>query len=223
MIDVIQLFWYHTRSKGPVWIWAAASPQSASGQPQLPQQQPDQQRPPKESCEALIQTHLTQDGLINVSGQRHPSGEIVVRFTKFKHDIKIFIISSRPVEPFMYLLFCLLDALTFRKIQNYIALSSWYETALYELVNRVQASTPLPSSPPEMSAPPSSSSSGVVSLRRREVTLARVSLYIVFIFLVCHAVRLFPNMFEMVQTYMEVRWSKKEIRARALLCAALSI
>ena len=37
------------------------------------------------------------------------------------------------------------------------------------------------------------------SFRRREVTLARVSLYIVVIFLVCHGVRIFPNMFEMVQ------------------------
>ena len=36
-------------------------------------------------------------------------------------------------------------------------------------------------------------------IRRREVTLARVSLYIVVIFLVCHGVRIFPNMFEMVQ------------------------
>ena len=42
-------------------------------------------------------------------------------------------------------------------------------------------------------------SSAVSSFRRREVNLARVSLYIVVIFLVCHGVRIFPNMFEMVQ------------------------
>ncbi len=42
------------------------------------------------------------------------------------------------------------------------------------------------------------------SLRRREVTLARISLYIVFVFFICHTVRLLPNTFEMIQTYMEV-------------------
>ncbi|TRY71961.1 hypothetical protein TCAL_14087 [Tigriopus californicus] len=39
--------------------------------------------------------------------------------------------------------------------------------------------------------------------RKREVILAKISLYIVFVFLVCHGARLFPNTFEVVQTYME--------------------
>lgn len=40
------------------------------------------------------------------------------------------------------------------------------------------------------------------SLRKREVALAKISLYIVFVFLVCHSVRMFPNTFEMVQTHL---------------------
>lgn len=40
--------------------------------------------------------------------------------------------------------------------------------------------------------------------RKREVILAKISLYIVFVFLVCHGARLFPNTFEVVQTYMKV-------------------
>ena len=46
---------------------------------------------------------------------------------------------------------------------------------------------------------PSQNMNNHSSFRRREVNLARVSLYIVVIFIVCHGVRIFPNMFEMVQ------------------------
>ena len=44
-----------------------------------------------------------------------------------------------------------------------------------------------------------------LNLRRREVVLAKISLSIVIVFFLCHGIRLFPNTFEMVQTYMEVR------------------
>jgi hypothetical protein len=44
----------------------------------------------------------------------------------------------------------------------------------------------------------------VLNLRKREVTLAKVSLCIVCIFFVCHGIRIVPNTFEMVQTYMAV-------------------
>jgi hypothetical protein len=44
----------------------------------------------------------------------------------------------------------------------------------------------------------------VVSLRNREVVLAKVSLCIVVIFFICHGIRIVPNTFEMVQTYMAV-------------------
>ena len=47
-------------------------------------------------------------------------------------------------------------------------------------------------------------SNPVVNLRKREVILAKVSLCIVLIFLVCHGIRIIPNTFEMVQTYMTV-------------------
>ena len=56
------------------------------------------------------------------------------------------------------------------------------------------------------------------SLRRREVILARISLYIVFVFLICHGVRLFPNTFEMIQTYMEVSFFNSRIwRLRSVM------
>ena len=42
-------------------------------------------------------------------------------------------------------------------------------------------------------------------LRRREVVLAKISLYMVFVFLICHSVKIVPNIYEMVQTYLEVR------------------
>ena len=53
------------------------------------------------------------------------------------------------------------------------------------------------------------SGSAVVSgnagdLRRREVVLAKISLYMVFVFLICHSVKIVPNIYEMVQTYLEV-------------------
>ena len=42
----------------------------------------------------------------------------------------------------------------------------------------------------------------VISARQREVALARVSIYIVIVFLICHTVRIIPNSFEMVQTFI---------------------
>jgi len=39
------------------------------------------------------------------------------------------------------------------------------------------------------------------SLRKREVILSRISIYIVFVFLFCHSVRIVPNIYEMVCTY----------------------
>ena len=42
----------------------------------------------------------------------------------------------------------------------------------------------------------------VISARQREVALARVSIYIVVVFLICHTVRIIPNSFEMVQTFI---------------------
>ena len=42
----------------------------------------------------------------------------------------------------------------------------------------------------------------VMSARQREVALARVSIYIVIVFLICHTVRIIPNSFEMVQTFI---------------------
>ena len=41
-------------------------------------------------------------------------------------------------------------------------------------------------------------------LRRREVVLAKISLYMVFVFLICHSVKIVPNVYEMVQTYLTV-------------------
>ena len=41
-------------------------------------------------------------------------------------------------------------------------------------------------------------------LRKKEVVLAKISLYMVFVFLICHSVKIVPNIFEMVQTYYEV-------------------
>ena len=42
------------------------------------------------------------------------------------------------------------------------------------------------------------------TLRKREVTLSKISIYIVFVFLFCHSVRIVPNGFELAQTYTEV-------------------
>ena len=44
------------------------------------------------------------------------------------------------------------------------------------------------------------------SLRKREVILSRISIYIVFVFLFCHSVRIVPNIYEMVCTYTKVRF-----------------
>ena len=38
-------------------------------------------------------------------------------------------------------------------------------------------------------------------LRRREVVLAKISLYMVFVLLLCHSVKIFPNLYEMYLTY----------------------
>jgi hypothetical protein len=43
------------------------------------------------------------------------------------------------------------------------------------------------------------------SLRKREVILSRISIYIVFVFLFCHSVRIIPNAYEMISTYTKVR------------------
>lgn len=45
---------------------------------------------------------------------------------------------------------------------------------------------------------------GVSDLRRREVVLAKISIYMVFVFLICHSVKIVPNIYEMVQTYLVV-------------------
>ena len=45
---------------------------------------------------------------------------------------------------------------------------------------------------------PSSSTNKATSLRRREVVLSRISIYIVFVFLFCHSIRIIPNLYEMV-------------------------
>ncbi len=58
-----------------------------------------------------------------------------------------------------------------------------------------------PSIPPASSSP--AANQGGQALRHREVVLAKVSLSIVFVFLVCHGVRLIPNIYEMVETYKE--------------------
>ena len=42
------------------------------------------------------------------------------------------------------------------------------------------------------------------SLRRREVILSRISIYIAFVFLFCHSVRVVPNAYELVTTYTKV-------------------
>ena len=39
------------------------------------------------------------------------------------------------------------------------------------------------------------------NLRKREVALARISLYIVLVFLLCHIIRIIPNAYEMIQSY----------------------
>jgi hypothetical protein len=54
-------------------------------------------------------------------------------------------------------------------------------------------------------------------LRRREVVLAKISLYMVFVFLICHSVKIVPNIYEMVQTYLAV--SLFEIIQTCLLLA----
>ena len=42
------------------------------------------------------------------------------------------------------------------------------------------------------------------SLRKREVILSRISIYIVFVFLFCHSLRIIPNVYEMICTYTKV-------------------
>ena len=49
-----------------------------------------------------------------------------------------------------------------------------------------------------------STSGNIVSVRKRELILARISIYIVFVMLICHSIRLIPNTYEMIQTYSQV-------------------
>ena len=42
------------------------------------------------------------------------------------------------------------------------------------------------------------------SLRRREVILSRIAIYIAFVFLFCHSVRVVPNAYELYTTYTKV-------------------
>ena len=42
------------------------------------------------------------------------------------------------------------------------------------------------------------------SLRKREVTLSKISIYITFVFLFCHSVRIIPNGYELIYTYTRV-------------------
>ena len=44
------------------------------------------------------------------------------------------------------------------------------------------------------------------SLRKREVILSKISIYIVFVFLFCHSVRIVPNIYEMICTYTKVKY-----------------
>ena len=45
------------------------------------------------------------------------------------------------------------------------------------------------------------------SLRKREVTLSRISIYIAFVFLFCHSIRIIPNSYELISTYTQVSTS----------------
>ena len=47
------------------------------------------------------------------------------------------------------------------------------------------------------------------SLRKREVILSKISIYIVFVFLFCHSLRIIPNMYEMIQTYTKVSFQTR--------------
>ena len=48
------------------------------------------------------------------------------------------------------------------------------------------------------------------SLRKREVILSKISIYIVFVFLFCHSVRIVPNIYEMICTYTKVSLALNE-------------
>ena len=52
------------------------------------------------------------------------------------------------------------------------------------------------------------------SLRKREVTLSRISIYIAFVFLFCHSIRIIPNIYELITTYTQVGKKKAAARAR---------
>ena len=59
------------------------------------------------------------------------------------------------------------------------------------------------------------------SLRKREVILSRISIYIVFVFLFCHSVRIVPNIYEMICTYTKVSHRIYEYnRMKILICLA---
>ena len=53
--------------------------------------------------------------------------------------------------------------------------------------------------------------------RKREVALARISLYIVLVFLLCHIIRIIPNAYEMIQSYnLGVSMTFKDILGSSL-------
>eukprot|EP00095_Tigriopus_kingsejongensis_P007902 snap_masked-scaffold132_size323655-processed-gene-1.0 protein:Tk07902 transcript:snap_masked-scaffold132_size323655-processed-gene-1.0-mRNA-1 annotation:"solute carrier family 12 member 9" len=57
------------------------------------------------------------------------------------------------------------------------------------------------------------------SLRKREVTLSKVSIYIVFVFLFCHSVRIIPNTFELISTYAQANKARKSYVTTQLIAA----
>ena len=60
-------------------------------------------------------------------------------------------------------------------------------------------------------------------LRRREVVLAKISLYMVFVFLICHSVKIVPNIYEMVQTYLEVSQSPQSMSNYGICCTSICL
>ncbi len=60
----------------------------------------------------------------------------------------------------------------------------------------------------------SSEANKATNLRKREVVLSRISIYIVFVFLLCHSVRIIPNGYEMFTTYIKVSLRSRQNSAR---------
>ena len=56
------------------------------------------------------------------------------------------------------------------------------------------------------------------SLRKREVILSKISIYIVFVFLFCHSLRIIPNMYEMIQTYTKVSFQTRPSNLAMVFC-----